>query len=57
MDPNDHNIVIAATSDGIYKTSDAGANWTSSTDRNFMMWKRDPTHHQITSMPAMQVKF
>ncbi|MCB9309675.1 MAG: hypothetical protein H6567_06440 [Lewinellaceae bacterium] len=35
MDPNDHNIVIAATSDGIYKTSDAGANWTQVQTGNF----------------------
>ena len=28
MDPNNHNVVYAATSDGLYKTTDGGANWT-----------------------------
>jgi PKD repeat protein len=28
MDPTDHNTLIAATDDGIWKTTDAGAHWT-----------------------------
>ncbi len=27
MDPNDHNVVIAATNAGIYKTTDGGTTW------------------------------
>ncbi len=27
MDPNNHNAIIAATNDGIWKTIDGGANW------------------------------
>ncbi len=28
MDPNDHNIIVAATNQGIYKTINAGSTWT-----------------------------
>ena len=36
MDPNNHNIIVAATNAGIYKTTDAGATWTlKSTSRPF----------------------
>lgn len=28
MDPNDNNTLVATTSDGIYRTTDAGATWT-----------------------------
>ncbi len=28
MDPDDHNVIVAATNTGIYKTTNAGATWT-----------------------------
>ena len=36
MDPNNHNIIVAATNAGIYKTTDGGTTWTlKSTSRKF----------------------
>jgi photosystem II stability/assembly factor-like uncharacterized protein len=36
MDPNDHNIIVAATSGGIYKTINGGSSWTlKTTSRSF----------------------
>ncbi len=36
MDPNNHNIIVAATNTGIYKTTNAGTSWTlKSSSRQF----------------------
>ncbi|MCB9209747.1 MAG: T9SS type A sorting domain-containing protein [Ignavibacteriales bacterium] len=36
VDPDNENIVIAATSSGIYKSTDGGANWVETYDGNFV---------------------
>ncbi len=36
MNPDDHNILYAATSNGVYRTTDAGVNWTLLTGIDFV---------------------
>lgn len=46
MHPSNHNLIFAATSNGIYRTTDAGANWTQIISGNFkdIVFKpNDPT--------------
>lgn len=37
MDPNDHNVVYAGTTEGLWKTIDGGANWTRMTGANVIV--------------------
>jgi len=36
LDPNDYNTIVAAASDGVYKTSDGGENWEKIFTQNFI---------------------
>ncbi|PLW93357.1 MAG: hypothetical protein C0591_14795, partial [Marinilabiliales bacterium] len=48
IDPNDSNIIYAATSVGIYKTTNAGINWTQqASGSNFIDMEMHPTNSSI----------
>ncbi|MGD1091164.1 MAG: SBBP repeat-containing protein [Bryobacteraceae bacterium] len=42
VDPNQSNILVAATADGLYKSSDGAASWTLQRGSNFMPETEDP---------------
>ena len=47
MHPTDPNILLLATNEGLYKTSDAGANWSQSVAGNFRDIEYHPTDPSI----------
>lgn len=44
MDPSNNNILYAATSNGLYKTTDAGANWNQMTGTSFIDIEFQPSN-------------
>jgi len=47
IDPNNNNIIYAATTDGLYKTTDAGLNWNKISTYEFIDIEFHPTNSQI----------
>jgi hypothetical protein len=43
MDPDDNNMLLAATSDGLYRTTNAGANWTQIVAGSFFDAEANPS--------------
>ncbi len=53
MDPTNHSIILAATSNGVYRTTDAGVNWTkTSATANFKDIKFKPGNSSIVYATA-----
>jgi len=55
MDPSDHNVVVAATNDGIWRTTNGGANWTNvKSGGTFRDMKRRPNTNTLYAVTANQ---
>lgn len=56
VDPRNSNIVIAATSNGIYRSEDAGVNWikTSNGSTNYSSMERNPENFDVLYASAYQ---
>ena len=55
MDPTDHNIVVAVTNDGIWRTVNGGANWTNvKSGGNFLDLKRRPNTNTLYAVTQSQ---
>ena len=56
MDPSDPNVLLAATSDGIYKTTNAGTTWTQKLTGNFYDIEANPHNNSNTFLATSSNK-
>ena len=55
MDPTNHNILVAATTDGIWRTTDGGTSWTNvKSGGAFKDMKRKPNTNSLFAVTASQ---